>query len=324
MWRARRAGIIGGAIGALFIFNAIVLFGLEVGWQVIGGPQAEDKLWSSRSDARVRALTPQVDDKWPKGMDGMDHGDHDHDHHEEDWDWTLQLVIRLGIPAGIAILEALTFWCYWRIVIMPTAEKYLPARVIVPQDLKGKWAYPLFDCCANPGRCCCHIFCPACTQAEVWYRMGFMHTISKQIDVPRPMAECCPGWEFCAGVLSWCFIEDTFPCCSCCGWAVIRGGMGWAVNDNGGSGLGELVDHRTRFEIPHAGFNTFLSDCCIWCWCAPCANVQEYRQIMALLNRSPLEVAPPPVPAMVGVPVQVVGQPIQVQATVVTNAKETG
>merc|ERR1719195_1392095 len=71
-----------------------------------------------------------------------------------------------------------------------------------------------------------------------------------------------------------------------CGLAISRGGARFIDGSDGG--LGEVIDHRKRFELPHTGWGTFCSDCCLWWWCSPCVGTQEYRQIMTLLGRGPL------------------------------------
>lgn len=264
-------------------------------------------------------------------------GDHDHEHEHdsrasEDYKldnedaemWRLYgNLIQLGVMIGICFIEICALICHWNMFIKPKPNLYVPVRAVVPQDLKRDFKYGLFDCFGDCGTCCCFTWCPACMLSDLWYRAGWLHAALGS-SATHADTGSCPGWPFFAGVGMYCVAQDSIGCCMPCVHAVLRGGIGWV--DGGDGGLGEITPHRKLFEIPHDGFGTFFIDTCIWCWCGACAGTQEYRQIMELLNRGPvqqmpLQHSPQVIAAVVGQPVQVgqvvqVGQPIQVtQAT---------
>jgi hypothetical protein len=74
-----------------------------------------------------------------------------------------------------------------------------------------------------------------------------------------------------------------------------------------------MLTIQAMFGIPNfKTFGEFCSACCCYCWCTPCVATQEYRQIMALLNRGTVESKQGPLAAnVVGQPVATVGIPVQ-------------
>eukprot|EP00416_Gambierdiscus_australes_P031324 CAMPEP_0171087492 /NCGR_PEP_ID=MMETSP0766_2-20121228/20179_1 /TAXON_ID=439317 /ORGANISM="Gambierdiscus australes, Strain CAWD 149" /LENGTH=315 /DNA_ID=CAMNT_0011545197 /DNA_START=19 /DNA_END=966 /DNA_ORIENTATION=+ len=232
----------------------------------------------------------------------------------------LRPIISLGAIVFSCCCMGLTTIIYHALYIKGSAERYLPRNVVVPQDMKGRWAHDKCDCGSELGTFCCHCWCAPWVIVETWYRAGFIHAFLG----PNAGREIrCPGWQYFAGVGGYFLTEYVAGCCMCCLFAVLRGGVRFV--DGGSGGLGEIEDHRKRFELPHSGWNTFCEDCCCWCWCGPCIGTQEYRQVMDLLNRQP-QVASHSAPQLVGAPVTVVGTPVVAApgATVVSanNAKE--
>jgi len=95
-----------------------------------------------------------------------------------------------------------------------------------------------------------------------------------------------------------------------CGAAVLRGGISFIDNKEGG--MGKIVPMRKRFGLPIEGLNTFITDTCWYCWCASCVATQEYRQVMALLDLGPVqeEDNTPPIVAGAIVGTTIVGEPV--------------
>ncbi|CAE8610783.1 unnamed protein product [Polarella glacialis] len=116
----------------------------------------------------------------------------------------------------------------------------------------------------------------------------------------------CLGFQYFIGVAAfWMFASFSIFCALGCMpvlFAYLRGGN--CFDDNLDTGTG-LESHHQRFAIPNFGFSTFCSDCCGWCCCFPCMGTQEYRQVMELLKRGPVQVQAPGMPTIVGMPVQV-------------------
>merc|ERR1712150_158502 len=96
--------------------------------------------------------------------------------------------------------------------------------------------------------------------------------------------------------------------------------MGGFVDGSDG-GLGDgIVPLRKMFGLEHNGISTFCEDCCCFCWFAPCVFTQEYRQMMALLSRAPLQVQQRTMPGVAVIGQPVVGQPVAVGNAVPDNA----
>lgn len=211
----------------------------------------------------------------------------------------MQLVIRLVVLVVVCVAQVATTFIYHACYIKPTPEKYVPKNAIIPEDMKGSWKFGIFDCTGDCGTFCCFLWCPACSTAEMWYRAGWIHVLLEGTTL------ACTGWQFFAGIFGFCAMSSMAECCSPCVFAGLRGGVGWM--DGGDGGMGDIVPLRKMFGIPHAGLNTFIEDCCCWCWCNPCLGTQEFRQVSALLDRGPLQVRGPSA-AVVGNPVTVIGQ----------------
>merc|ERR1719203_2132905 len=75
------------------------------------------------------------------------------------------------------LLQLILACVYWRYFIKPTAERYLSQNTVVPEQLKGRWQYELFDCFSDLGTCCCFVFCHPCKVADLWYRSGWVHAV---------------------------------------------------------------------------------------------------------------------------------------------------
>jgi len=196
-------------------------------------------------------------------------------------------VVRLAILLVWLVGSSCTLYVYWCCYIKPQPNKYIPVRAVVPDDMKGRWRHGVMGCFGDLGTCCCFTWCPACTYSDYWYRAGWLHATMANPGLEQQ----CTGWLFFAGVCGWCIAVDVASCCLCCGFAILRGGISFI--DGGDGGLGRVVPLRKRFGLPHHGWSTFCLDCCLHCWCGPCAATQEYRQVMDLLNRGSLQEAPP-------------------------------
>lgn len=206
-------------------------------------------------------------------------------------------LIELGVLVLVLCLELTALGCYWSCYIKPSADMYIPAFAVgVPSDLQGSFKYGFCDCFGDVGTCCCFVWCTPCSMADYWYRSGWLHATfgNQQLS--------CQGWQFCTGVFGYVFLEHVAGCFKPCIFAALRGGLDMSGQGNGGK-FGELTPFRHRFAIRHEGFSTFMTDCCAWCCCGPCAFVQEYRQVLELLKRGPLH---PTIPATV------IGQAVQV------------
>mmetsp|Transcript_146903 Transcript_146903/g.372810 ORF Transcript_146903/g.372810 Transcript_146903/m.372810 type:complete len:328 (-) Transcript_146903:175-1158(-) len=304
-----------GATCSLLVFGVFVLGLVEVGLTLTGVAGAGHDVFESaarrlKSGADEHRELREWDDEWE----------------DDDWEETsseaeqwkiLSHLIQLGLMVVICIAECLALLCHWNLFIRPKPNLYIPARPVVPQDLKGSFKYDLFDCFGACGTFCCFTWCGPCMVADLWYRAGWLHAALGSMAQGSDTGSC-PGWPFFAGVGAYCIAQDAIGCCMPCAFAVLRGGIGFV--DGGDGGLGEITPHRKLFEIPHDGAGTFCMDTLTWCCCGACAGTQEYRQIMDLLNRGPIQQMPMQHPqviaSVVGQPVQVgqvvqVGQPIQ-------------
>jgi len=217
----------------------------------------------------------------------------------------VDFVFRLVVLLVLLVVDILVMLLYWKMYITPTPDRYLRPTTIVPEDMKGKWQFDAFDCCGDIGTCCCATWCPSCLVSDLWYRAGFLHAVTKGMSF-----NSCVGWQWFAGLFGMILGAQLGGACLPCFFGVLRGGA--SCVDGGDGGLGEIIPHRKRFSIAHDGWSTFFKDCCLWCWCHPCAATQEYRQVTALLDRSTPEAAAPAagqipeavVGVAVGVPVQ--------------------
>lgn len=214
-------------------------------------------------------------------------------------------LVRIGIIILVAIFQAVGLYIYWRSYVRHSATKFVPPNAMTPADMMGRWAYGEFDCCSAMSTFWCFLFCHICSVSDLWYRAGFVHGIMEPgQENPCTCCEPCPGWPYFIGGCLYFFVEGC-GCLPCMG-AFLRGGVRWIDGGNGGM---DTPDLRLRFGIPNDGFCTFFSDCCCWAWCGPCLGTQEYRQIMALLDRGQLATVQA---SVVGAPVQVVmGSPVQ-------------
>jgi len=223
----------------------------------------------------------------------------------------MSLFIRVAVFLGVCILQCTVLYCHWNRYIKPDPNKFIPRRAVVPDDLKGNWKYGMFDCMGELGTCCCFSWFPACMFSDLWYRAGWIHAFcDKDQHSNDSLDGSCPGYLFFAGCCGWCLANDCLACCTCCGYATLRGGI--ECVDGGDGGLGKIVPMRKRFGVPHDGFKTFIMDTLAYCFCAPCAATQEYRQVMELLDRGPVQEVinnvPIAVPVM-GAPA-IMGEPV--------------
>jgi len=211
----------------------------------------------------------------------------------------LDLIIRFVVFVVIVVCELLTVLVYWHCYIKPFADQFVPRDAIVPDDLKGKWQADMFACNdGHCGTCCCYLWCTPCAAADFWYKAGWIHGTLQGTSCN------CVGWQFFAGIFAWCALESFAGGCMPCVFAILRGGVGFV--DGGDGGLGDSIKPlRQMFGIPHNGWNTFCEDCCCFLWCSPCVFTQEYRQILALVSRAPLQVQARGAPGVI-----VVGQPV--------------
>jgi hypothetical protein len=224
--------------------------------------------------------------------------------------WQIHVFGRLIGLVLACFISACTTVTYWKCYIAPTPDLYIPARAIVPQDLQGGWKHGIWDCTEALGTCLCFACCPTCAFAELWYRAGWIHA---EMDDFRDNygSDCdtsCPGWRFFVGVCGHCLLEEaTAGCCLACAHTALRGGVKFIDGTDAGlpKTLKEIFGMGT-----YATFGEFFSDCCLYCWCAPCMATQEHRQVMELLKRGPVQQAAAPIPAVVGTPVQVMGAPM--------------
>jgi len=264
-------------------------------------------------------LAPASDDGGGAPVDELSQGrqlagDHEHDHADGHTDelgeWQkYDPLIRLGVFLLSVLVWVLGTLLYWHMYIRGTPDRYVPLRVVVPDDLKGNWAHGMCECLQAPGTCLCFTFCHSCAIADLWYRAGWVHGVLGRSAQQSPCGSCCggcPGWQYFVGVLGVAFLYSV-ECCTPCGLAILRGGARFI--DGGDGGMTNVEDHRKRFDLPHEGWSTFCGDCCLWFFCGPCLGTQEWRQISDLLGRGDLQQAPAP-----GVvPGQVVGVPVVVQ-----------
>lgn len=221
-------------------------------------------------------------------------------------------LIQFAVMVIVLVVEISVLVLYWCCYIKNTPEKYIPPNAVVPADLKGRWLHGIFDCTGACGTCLCFTFFPVCAMADLWYRAGWVHAMmhGEMQREQQQATACCPGFEYFLACCGYMLLQETG--CTPCALAVLRGGM---PSDNR-EGLGIIVDHTRRFQLPHAGFSTFCEDCCLHCWCGPCAATQEYRQVKAVIDRGIQVAAPIPLVGQIAV-ATVVGQPVQVVGEVV-------
>jgi len=197
--------------------------------------------------------------------------------------------------------DCLMVFVYYSCFIKPTADKYIPRNAIIPQDLKGQWAHGTFDCSGDCGTFWCFACCQPCAVADMWYRAGWLHILLEGMQCGMA------GWQWFAGVCGFCVMVDFAGCCFPCIMAALRGGVGFV--DGGDGGSDDLVPLKKMFGMQQGGWGDFFVDCCCWFYCDPCIGTQEYRQIMAALNRGPLVVAQPSAVVVAG---NLVGDPVTV------------
>ncbi|CAE8594628.1 unnamed protein product [Polarella glacialis] len=217
----------------------------------------------------------------------------------------LDAILRPLLILGSLVCIAVSTVGYWCLYIKPDPLTFTPARAVVPDDLKGRWKYGLFDCCGAPGTFCCFTFCMPCSVVDLWCRAGWIHAATSSSSAGQGSSSNGPftGFQYFIGVAAyWIFQSIGNLCCMPVLFAFLRGGASFVDGSNGGM---DFESHHERFAIPHFGFSTFCSDCCGWCWCGPCMGTQEYRQVMELLKRGPVQVQAPQMPMIVGMPVQV-------------------
>jgi len=235
------------------------------------------------------------------------------DQTEDDYAWTRWIgpVVQLFVFFIICVWGVIGTGCHWACYIKPTPEKYIPQNAVIPADLKGKWAYGVFECFGACGTFCCFLWCPSCAVSDLWYRAGWLHQMMGGSAENSSMSSC-PGWQFVLGVGLHLFVQELAGCFVCCLWSVGRGGMRWIDGSTGGTS--GIDDHRLRFALPHDGFITFCCDSFLWACCGACVGTQEYRQIMAVLERGPVQVQDPAITGtvIIGAPVMVVGEPMAV------------
>jgi len=209
------------------------------------------------------------------------------------------------IGLGALLLQCVTALVYWRCYIIPTYDKFLPPGAKAPANLRGKWLYEWNDCFSATGTCCCFLWCTFPTLADLYFRSGWIHrSVSRSTDAQAK----CKGLEYLYAFIGLIVVNSvTSSCCFCCIQSFMRNGFRTTVGQQPG-GYNEFGDIRSRFEIPANGCNTFCSDCCLWCWCGPCAGTQEYRHVMHLLDNG-YESPQVAVGQVVGVPIAV-GQPV--------------
>lgn len=221
------------------------------------------------------------------------------------WLVHLNWMLLLGVWCLICMVSIPTGYAYWTCYIRPTHERFLPASVVVPNELTGSFTHGLCDWFQRPGLCLCFIFCQWFAMGDLFYRAGHTHAISQN---STPPCQDCPGWQFFLGCCGCFLLGDALDCCAPCALAALTSGLGFLNQEGSGrSGMGSLVPFRERFSMESSS-GTFCMDCCLWTWCLPCQATREYRQIDDLLKQWPLQVNAPQVPTMV------VGQPVTVQA----------
>eukprot|EP00930_Biecheleria_cincta_P072267 TRINITY_DN59694_c0_g1_i1.p1 TRINITY_DN59694_c0_g1~~TRINITY_DN59694_c0_g1_i1.p1 ORF type:complete len:324 (-),score=25.87 TRINITY_DN59694_c0_g1_i1:51-992(-) len=243
-----------------------------------------------------------------------DHDDHrDKDDYHDDLDhqarvhgntFPFYLIGPVGMFAfvSVGITSTLLYWCCF---IRASADKFLPRHAVVPDDLKGRWKHKHLDFAGACGTCLAFTFCGPCAHADLWYRVGWLHLVASLPSQDYTTGGCA-GWPWfvaCGGAT---FLSDAMGCFFPCFLALLTGG----VPDSQTGNMGEIVPMRRLFGLPRSGCDTFCNDCCCWCWCPCLQGTVEYRQVMDVLNRGPVQVAPPIGP---GASVMVVGQPVGVQ-----------
>jgi len=253
-----------------FISVVIFAFGLVEFCMLVGAVIGGDRLpMEGRRLYGDYYSTSSTSDDWEQVDDGPGQA----------WYW-LEVVIQLTLFVGICLVWRLALFCHWSMFIKPSPTKYVPLNAVVPEDLKGQWKYGVFECCGDLGTCCCFCWCEPCMVSDLWYRSGWLHAAAG-VEASDSSGGSCPGGLFYMGVGGYCLVLNCFGCCLPCGLAVLRGGAQGR--------LGNIVPHQQRFDIPHFGISTFAMDTLLWCFCRPCVGTQEYRQVMALLERGPAQ-----------------------------------
>ncbi|CAE7555632.1 unnamed protein product [Symbiodinium microadriaticum] len=152
---------------------------------------------------------------------------------------------------------------YWRCFILPTHDKFIPQDAVIPEALSGRWKYGHWEFFGACGTCLSFAFCPCCTLSEYWYRAGHLHASSRH--GPQHVAGC-PGYQFFLGCCGIWLLQEAMCCCYVVGLAAGTGGLGFCSEDSEGSGMGSVVPFRQRYGLRHAGWPTFIRDCCCWLW----------------------------------------------------------
>lgn len=185
------------------------------------------------------------------------------------------------------------FYHYFRCIV-PTQHQFIPRDAVISPDLQGGWKFGLFDCFSDLKACCGFCWCQPCFMAELWFRAGHIH---QQTDIPANN----PGQAWLYGLIVQALATYIgLGECMVFLYTVFRGGVP-------GSDPPTLIPLRKRFYMPHDGWSTFCGDCCTWCCCPVCAGTQEYRQVMELLRRGPVQQHPPTMAVMQMSTVQVQG-----------------
>eukprot|EP00443_Scrippsiella_acuminata_P092606 CAMPEP_0115460842 /NCGR_PEP_ID=MMETSP0271-20121206/46998_1 /TAXON_ID=71861 /ORGANISM="Scrippsiella trochoidea, Strain CCMP3099" /LENGTH=325 /DNA_ID=CAMNT_0002887573 /DNA_START=49 /DNA_END=1022 /DNA_ORIENTATION=+ len=211
------------------------------------------------------------------------------------------------------IFSLLTLPLYWHLYIRETPNVHLPERASVPQELKGRFKYGLFDCLEEGRTFACFCCCTPCAVSDLWYRAGWLHAGLGRTAEGSDTHHQCPGWPFLAGAGLFQFGVECVPCFVPLVGSTLRGGIGWIKKESGG-GLGNITPIRELFEIPNEGLKDFIIDALTWCFCTACAGTQEYRQVMDALNSGHAAQMPAQqhmlfAPA-IGQPMQPIAQPV--------------
>jgi len=207
-----------------------------------------------------------------------------------EWDWEAHKTESEICGLSILIFDLLIVFLYYRFYIKPTFTKFIPKNAVIPQDLMGRFKYDVFDCRGDCGTFCCFLWCAGCTMSDLWYRAGWIHTTFRD-------EHCdCDGWQYFAGVFGYQIfngllghVDGCFPCL----FAALRNGCGCMNKDRGHEGIGDFMTTKQMFGLPPPTCSDFAKDCCLYCWCEPCVATQEYRQVMAVLERGPPAVHSP-------------------------------
>lgn len=168
----------------------------------------------------------------------------------------------------ILICQCCVACTYWSTYVKPTQDKWLRKTAIIPQSLMGYWQFGLCDCFSDMKVCCCGCCFPHCLVSETWYRAGWSHGILGN------SSDSCTAYY--GGCFMICALQSYLGCCFPCVYGILRGG--YPVDSDGT--VAGVVPLDTRFRIPAS----FLTSCCTWFFCGPCASCQEFRQVQAAIN----------------------------------------